>query len=60
MKKSSSDKWLLRELIFVLIIKVIVLYAIWYVFFDTPQTIDSPKTIDEKLFNLSTDQGDQL
>lgn len=50
MNKPYNDKRLLREIIFVLVIKVIVLFAIWHLFFDeqTPITIDN---IAEKIIS---------
>ncbi len=50
MNKPYNDKRLLKEIIFVLVIKVIVLFAIWHLFFDqqTPITVDN---IAEKIIS---------
>lgn len=43
MNKPYNDRRLLKEIIFVLVIKVIVLFAIWHLFFDeqTPMTLEN-------------------
>ncbi len=56
--KPTQDKRLFREIIVVLIIKVILLFIIWHYFFDEPQAIDSPQTVADKLFNHGTAQGE--
>jgi Tfp pilus assembly protein PilW len=49
MKNQFNDKRLIKELVIVLIIKLILLFAIYNCFFDTPSTADTPDEIAEKV-----------
>ncbi len=60
MNKSSHDKLLLREIIIILVIKVILLFVIWHSFFDDPTPIESPKTVADKVFGQVAEQGEPL
>lgn len=58
MNKPSNDKLLLKEIIIILVIKVIVLFVIWHSFFDEPTSIDNPKTVADSVFGHVVEQGE--
>ncbi|MBE0438609.1 MAG: hypothetical protein IBX57_02405 [Gammaproteobacteria bacterium] len=60
MNKQSNDKLLLKEIIVILVIKVIVLFVIWHSFFDEPTSIDSPKTVADSVLGHILEQGEPL
>jgi len=60
MTKSPHDKLLLREIIVILVIKVIILFAIWHSFFDEPTQIESPKTVADSVLGHVDEQGEPL
>jgi signal peptidase I len=57
-KRHDEDKKLVKEIILVLIIKVVVLFVIWHSFFDEPTRIDNPSMVADSLLSPSRNQGE--
>lgn len=60
MNKVPNDKLLLREIVIILVIKVIVLVVIWHSFFDEPTATDNPQTVADSILGHATEKGDSL
>jgi len=58
--KIPSNKILIREIIFVLLIKLVLLFVIWNSFFDHGSAPITANAIADKLISNSSIQGDTL